>query len=133
MEETWKSTTGGVLAIIGGVITLFLSIGLFIAASVLNYADNWATNWGLGSLPLNIAPIFIAFAIPLLLCAILAFIGGICAIQRKMWGLALAGSIAAFFPAWIFGLGSIIFIALSREEFNQPAKPTAAAVPAKTS
>jgi hypothetical protein len=37
--------------------------------------------------------------------------------------MALAGSIAAFFPAWILGLGSIILIATSRDEFGKQNKP----------
>jgi uncharacterized membrane protein HdeD (DUF308 family) len=124
MEETWKSTTGGILSIIGGVIAFFASMGLFIASTAINYTENWVGNWGLNGLPINITSILLAIAIPLCICGIIAIIGGIFALQRKCWGLALAGSIAAFFPASILGLGSVVFIAISRDEFGPKAKIT---------
>jgi hypothetical protein len=49
---------------------------------------------------------------------ILAIVGGIYALQRKIWGLALAGSIAAFFPSWILGIAAIVLTALSKNEFE---------------
>jgi uncharacterized membrane protein HdeD (DUF308 family) len=124
MEETWKSTIGGILSIIGGVIAFFASMGLFIASTAINYTENWVGNWGLNGLPINITSILLAIAIPLCICGIIAIIGGIFALQRKCWGLALAGSIAAFFPASILGLGSVVFIAISRDEFGPKAKIT---------
>jgi len=46
-------------------------------------------------------------------------VGGIYALQRKIWGLALAGSIAAFFsPSWVLGVAAIVFTALSKNEFE---------------
>jgi hypothetical protein len=126
MEKTWKSMTGGILAIIGGVITLFVSLGLFIASAAINYAGRWVNDYGFNGLPLDIAPIFVAFAIPLLLLGILAIIGGVCALQRKYSGLAIAGSIAALFPAGMLGLGAIVFTAISRDEFGPQVKNIAA-------
>jgi hypothetical protein len=83
-------------------------------------------NWGLYDIPINITSILLAIAIPFCVCGIIAVIGGIFAIQRKCWGMALAGSIAAFFPAWIFGLGSVVFIAISRDEFGTALKKAGA-------
>ncbi len=40
------------------------------------------------------------------------------AIKRKAWGMALAGSIAAFFCCFIFGIISIVLIALGHNEFK---------------
>ena len=125
--------TGGILSIVSGVIAFFCSMGLFIASTILNYADRWVNNWGFNGLPINIGPIFAAIAIPLLLCGILAVVGGIFALQRKCWGLALAGAIAAFFPVWILGLGSVVFIAISHDEFKPIVKNTAAAAVEKSS
>jgi hypothetical protein len=51
------------------------------------------------------------------ICGVTAIIGGICAVQRKHYGMALAGSIAALFPGWIFGIGAIVFTAIGRGEF----------------
>ena len=56
--------------------------------------------------------------IPLAIIGILAVIGGIYSLQRKKFGLAVTGSIAAFLPFSLLGLASIILIALSRDEFE---------------
>jgi len=46
-------------------------------------------------------------------------VGGVYALQRKKWGLALVGSIAAFFPPkWILGIAAIVLTVLAREEFE---------------
>ena len=61
-----------------------------------------------------------------LLVGILAVIGGIYALKKKYWGLALAGAIAGtvtFFPC---GIPAIIFVTLGKPEFSipQPSAPT---------
>ena len=122
MEKSWKPLTGGILSIIGGVIGLFASMGLFIAISALNFTEDWMGRWGMYDIPINITSILLAIAIPFCVCGIIAVIGGIFAVQRKCWGMALAGSIAAFFPAWILGLGAMVFIAISHDEFGPQAK-----------
>jgi len=67
-----------------------------------------------------VAPLatLLVITIPLFILLVLAIIGGIFAIQRKMWGLALAGSIAAFLPFSLLGIASIVLVALSRDEFD---------------
>jgi hypothetical protein len=132
MGNSWKPLTGGILSIIGGVIGLFASLGLFIAISALNFTENWMGQWGLYDLPINVSSILLAIAIPLCICGIIAVIGGIFAVQRKCWGMALAGSIAAFFPAGMLGLGAVVFIAISKDEFGSQAK-TDTAVTGKSS
>jgi len=52
---------------------------------------------------------------------ILAITGGINAIQRKNWGVAFAGSIAAIFTSQLLGIFSLIFIALSKRILNSHA------------
>lgn len=57
------------------------------------------------------------------LLGILAIIGGVFAIKRRSWGLALAGTIAAtltFFPC---GIPAIIFVALAKPEFEAGTQP----------
>ena len=49
---------------------------------------------------------------------IVAIIGGIFAFRRKVWGLALAGSIAAIFGSTPLGIVSTIFTAISKDEFE---------------
>ena len=52
-----------------------------------------------------------------------AIIGGVCAVQRKHYGIALAGAITALFPGWIFGIGAIVFTAIGRGEVVTETKP----------
>jgi hypothetical protein len=62
--------------------------------------------------------IFGLIAIPLLCLNILAIVGGIYAIRRKGWGLALAGGICSIFPSQVLGVLAVVFIAISRKEFD---------------
>ena len=117
MNKTWKSQVGGILAIIGGVIGLLASMGILIAITVLN------TIWSWGLLPINVIGILWIILVPMFICGVLAIIGGIFAVQRKKYGMALTGAIAALFPGWIFGLGAIVFTAISRDEFGTETKP----------
>jgi len=60
------------------------------------------------------------FAVPFVLVfiGIISIIGGVYALQRRIWGLALAGSICSCIVFPFFGLPSIVVTALAREEFN---------------
>lgn len=61
----------------------------------------------------------LAFLIlPGLVIAILAIAGGISAIQRKRWGWALAGSIAAAINPLPLGIVAIVLVILSKNEFS---------------
>jgi len=50
--------------------------------------------------------------------SIIAIAGAVCALQRRIWGLALAGSICALVGFGILGILAIIFISLSKREFK---------------
>ena len=58
------------------------------------------------------------FSVPLFIVSVVVIIGGIYAVQRKNWGLALAGAFYAIVPMQILGILSIVFIALSKKEFE---------------
>jgi hypothetical protein len=67
-----------------------------------------------------VGPILTALAIPLAILAILAIVGGVYALRRKVWGLALAGSIASLFAPYflLLAIAAIVFTALSKKEFE---------------
>ena len=115
MKNTWKPIAGGILAIIGGAINLLAGLGLTL---FLPLAVPFAT--GL----MTVAVLDALF----LGTGIVALIGGISAIQRKRWGLSLAGAICAVFPlSTLLGILSVVFIAMARDEFTsappQASKP----------
>jgi hypothetical protein len=50
---------------------------------------------------------------------VVSILGGISALQRRRWGLALAGGICALVPMQtLLGVLAIVFLAISKEEFN---------------
>jgi hypothetical protein len=124
MKTTWKPQVAGILSIVGGTIGLMGSFGILIAITAIgagrHWAGGWTDNWDwqVG----NVIPILWAIGIPMFLCSLTSVVGGIFAVQRKLWGLALAGSITAFFPVWIFGLMATIFTAISKDEFKPASK-----------
>jgi hypothetical protein len=103
VAKTWMPMACGILSIVSGVlgfiaiaflITFGATFGSETARDVLGSLGFWQAG-----LPLKI-------------------IGGIYAIQRRAWGLALAGSICAILPSRLLGVPAIIFITLSRKEFE---------------
>ena len=114
MEKTSKPTTAGILAIISGVLGLILAVSYFIGFGVVSGALGIPT----GYIPGFVPGIVLGMAIPTLIIAILALVGGIYALQRKKWGLALAGSIAAILAFFPLGIPSVIFAAQSKGEFG---------------
>ena len=60
-------------------------------------------------------PLFMVGLLAIMI-SIVAVAGGLCALKRRAWGLALAGSICSVF-CWL-GIPAIIFIALSKQEFS---------------
>lgn len=116
MEKTWKPTTAGVLSIVAGGLTLFALLALlafFPATAVTSHMHPYMPAW-----PVGIGYVMILIALPLVLCAAVAIAGGIFALKRRLWGLALAGAICAVFsPAGILGVLAVIFVAMGRSEF----------------
>ena len=57
-------------------------------------------------------------AIFLAIVGILPLLGGIYALQRRKWGLGLAGSIAAIFGSTPLGIAATVLMALAKDEFE---------------
>jgi hypothetical protein len=98
--KTWKPTAAGILSIISGAFMAWY---------------HWGPNTRVETIPLGIVLGLIAIA------------GGIFAIRRKVWGLALAGAICAIVPPhpwgeliWtpVLGIFAVVLVALSRNEFS---------------
>lgn len=109
MTKTWKPIVAGILSIIAGAVAVLVGIGALVRGEFIRRMM-WHWGWG------------VVGTIALIL-GIVAITGGIFAIKRKVWGLALAGAICALFPPHVCVLGilAIIFVALSKSEFSSPA------------
>ncbi len=113
MEKTNKPTTAGILNIVSGVLGILGAISLFIGFGVTSGALNMPT----GYIPAFVPGLVLGMAIVSTIAAILALVGGVYAMQRKRWGWALAGSIAAILAFFPLGIPAVIFAAQSRNEF----------------
>jgi len=129
IKKTWKPTAAGILDIIYSIICGIFSVGfLGVASCASNLGDTSSSTF------------FEVIAVVLLAIAFLVCAGGILAIKRRRWSLALTGSIAAlvpsllptlllsmvymqftftarFLPYSLVGIAAIILIALSKKEF----------------
>jgi hypothetical protein len=115
MDRTWMPTTGGILSIICGALNIIGGIVFIIIGIVTEIARNFAPKMP----PVVLLVIFVVVGIITLILGIISLIGGIYALRRKLWGMALAGSITSVFNCfWYLGVASIVFIALSHKEFS---------------
>ena len=109
MEKTWKPTTAGILSIIAGALEVIGGIIVLTVGAATTGAAN-VPNWMM---------FFSAAAIPMLILGIVAIVGGVYALKRRIWGLALAGAICSLFGAWfILGILAIIFVIMGKGEFQ---------------
>ena len=113
MKRTWMSTTAGILDIIGGCTSLLISLAI-IFVGIFSSGLAWM---GRGMPAWTPTIVFLIIGLPLLIAGILAIIGGASALKNRNWGMALTGSIAAFFPVWFIGVPAIVLTVLSREDF----------------
>jgi hypothetical protein len=115
MERTNKPTTAGILNIITGVLGILTAFGYILGFGILTSMMGLPE---MGDVPGFVPGIILALAIPILLIAVLALVGGIFGVQRKHWGWALAGSIAAIIAFLPLGIASTVLTAQSRGEFE---------------
>ncbi|MFC2047782.1 hypothetical protein ACFLTK_05890 [Chloroflexota bacterium] len=115
VKETWKPTVAGILSIVAGGISLASSL------VILGFAFFFPVyvTFSFKTIPeVNGVPLFGVIIVFTLILGILPIIGGVYALQRKLWGLALAGGIVAIIGQMPFGILSTIFIALAKDEFE---------------
>ena len=135
MVKTWRPVTAGILNIIFSIATLiacvlviygmlihteadYLSVisllapGLSILIYIVSYfIINVAGNTSYELIYMTIAIIFAVLGI-------LAVIGGIFCIRRKLFWLSLAGSIGTLICNFVPGLLATVFTAAARSEFS---------------
>jgi uncharacterized membrane protein YfhO len=115
-------SAGGILSIIVGVVELVA--GGLLTASVLLTTGDWELKIpdipGLGSfdvITFDSTPVLVV-GIVLLVLGIWAVSGGISALKRFSFGLAVTGAVCAFLPVNMLGLLALIFVSLGSGEFT---------------
>ena len=120
MKRTALPIIAGVMNITIGSINLLGVIGVGIAIAVV-----WS-QVGVDSTALTV--LWIVFAV-LLIFSLPSLVGGIYAVQRKNWVIALIGSVASFLTWGIIGLIPLILVILSKDEFGTGISETSQQIP----
>jgi len=105
--RAWMPTAAGILSIIAGSIGFFAGIVMATVGGIVGAVEG--IFW------------FGTIGAPLIAIGIVAIIGGIFALRKRIWGLALAGAICSLFctwVSWILAIPAIVFLALSKREFR---------------
>jgi hypothetical protein len=117
MKQTASPTLAGILGMISGVLSLTAAAAFLIGSVALGWAAVDITGWVPG---MDIAfGVTGMLALVFLAAGVVALIGGVCAIQRRRWGWALAGAFCALLPTLIVGFVAVTLVAVSRDEFEQ--------------
>ena len=100
-----RATAAGVLCVIAGVaqvsVGAILTVAAFLAAELAGL--EWLGLVGIGVVVLGI----------------ISMIGGVCAIKRRRWGLALVGSICALVAVNIgLAIPAILLLSLAKDVFE---------------
>jgi hypothetical protein len=96
---TTTPTIGGILSIVAGVFQILVFV--ILPAIFLSFSFGGST-----------------WKILLLLAGILAILGGILAIKRQHWWLALTGVAFSVLPTMLLGIVAIVLVAKSKREFS---------------
>ena len=125
-----NAKVAGILNIVCGVMGVLGALGIvfviLVVRTVLNRAFPFSdTSLQPGTVADLVTVIYIASGIFLALLSALAITGGVYALQRKYWGLALAGAIAGIFIFFPCGVVAIIFTVMAKPEFTAGKLPSA--------
>jgi hypothetical protein len=119
--ESNKATVAGILDITAGIIGCVGAIPLaflaFGGAAVLGMVPEPEAN-RLAMLPLAL---FLPLAVFGFVAGLVAVFGGVAALNRRRWSLAVAGAIAAIFGFFPIGIAAVIFTVLAEPEFRRAA------------
>lgn len=120
-----KAVGGGILAIVSSVLGIIT--GLFIMAAPLFFksmleSDYYGlTAWEEADMLAVLGLGYVAIGVVFILTGVLGIVGGVFAIKRKLWALALAGTIAASILFYPLGIMAVILVSMAQPEFHQPA------------
>jgi putative membrane protein len=121
MERTTLPVIAGVMNIIIGSINFLGVIGVGIAIAVV-WSNRYWVDWT------ALTVLWIVFAV-LLVFSLPSIVGGVYAMQRKNWAIALIGSIASFLTWFIIGLIPLILVILSKNEFGAGVSGSSQVIP----
>jgi hypothetical protein len=120
------------LAFLTGIVLIFYGLMISGMSNLItsneSYMPSTIPGYNASDLGLSfdfMQTFFYICAIVIIVLALFALLGGIMSIRKKMWGLALAGSILGLFTigplflSSILALIALIFIVISRDQFEK--------------
>jgi len=126
IKKSSKPLIAGIILILAGVLGLFLWAELLLNPSiVVNVVMTTIEQQGLSLTAEQVESIFLTCGVIGCILSVFAILGGIMAVQRKLWWLALLGSILGIFilqPVFIssfLSLIGMILLIISRKEFEE--------------
>ncbi len=125
---TNRSMVAGVTSIISGSLGILMGLGMafffiFLFGAVARQPQA-RSNPPMPDEFFNLfQAMFLAYGVGFALIGVLAIVGGIFALKRKRWGLALAGAIAGSITFYPSGIIAVIFVCLGQNEFQIPKPP----------
>jgi hypothetical protein len=129
MQNRW-AMVGGILSVVSGAFGILGGLAMVLFGALFGWLITLGDSYSYNTSPEELATVFaIMYGVMgagLIILSILALIGGIFAIRRKAWGLALAGAIAAVMVFFPIGVVSVVFISMARLEFLAAATSTPA-------
>lgn len=119
--STWKPRTAGIMTVVSGCYGISLGAALRQGPAFLK--QFLGAIW-IGSAPFDMggdtASELAAYGILYIVFGVIAVLGGIYALRRKIWGLALAGAILTLWMipfGTVLGILTIVFLGKSRSDF----------------
>jgi hypothetical protein len=113
---------GGILTIISGAFGILGGFGVLLGVLIMRAMSSMSyTPYG-SLFPAEFFTIIMAFyavwGIFLGLLGVLGIVGGVFALRKKNWGVALAGAIAGTLTFLLCGVPAVIFVTLAKPEFS---------------
>jgi len=101
-KTKWSTAAGIVDIVLGGFSAVSIILVLMVAIIMV------------GGFPIYIVLGILAFAV----MGLLAVVGGIFALRRKHWGIALAGAIVLVPASSLLGIAAVVLTVMAKDEFE---------------
>ena len=121
-KDHWLFSKRSLLVFLILIGMLFIVLALSISTIECDYFYNDYRNTD--GVITAIMIFYIVVCVGMTLLGALGVVGGIFAIKRKNWGLALAGAIGGTMTFFPIGIPAIVFVALGKGEFEPGNAPT---------
>ncbi len=120
-----KASVGGILAIVSSVLGALMGLFFLAMPLLMGSIDELDTGNAISDdvMMQFLVVFYAAIGIFYLLVGALGVVGGIFAINRKKFGLALAGAIASSLSFYPLGIVAVILVSMAYPEFNRTPTP----------